>query len=521
MNEELFYFILFPKNMSALIISSALFLLGGLVGGYFLRKFVGQSKQDSVEAKAKALIEAAKTQAREITLSAKDKAIKYTEDAKREEEEREKNLHGLERRLSERERILDRRLSDLEGKIEYLNRQKSQIREVKREIDALRRKQMITLERVAGLSREEARKVLLEMTEEGMKERLLNRIRKLEQTEREAVDRKAKEILALAVQRCASSHAAESTATTLALPSDEMKGRIIGREGRNINTIEKLTGVEIVVDDTPETIVISGFSPIRRQVAKRTLSKLIADGRIHPARIEETIEQAKKEIALDMKEAGEAACYEIGLAGLPPKLVQLLGRLKYRTSYGQNVLQHSIEVAHLSRLLAEELGGNSALAKKSGLFHDIGKAVDHEIKGTHIEIGKNILKKFGVAEEIITAMEAHHEDVPPASLEAIIVMTADAISGARVGARKDTYEDYLNRLEDLEAIAASFPGVEKSYAVQAGREIRVFVTPEEIDDYGAKKLSQQIAEKIEEELKYPGEIKVSVIRETRAVETAR
>lgn len=507
--------------MPTIIISAPFVLVIGLVGGYFLRKFVAQRKQDSVEAKVKALLEGAKTQAREITLTAKDKALKYTEEVKQEEAERRRNLNNLEKRLAQREQILDKRLNDLEGKQDYLNRKKMQIREIKREIDAIKHKQIATLERVAGLSREEARKVLLEMTEDDMKERLARRIRKLEQIDQEQLDRKAKELLSLAIQRCASPHAAENTATTLALPSDEMKGRIIGREGRNINAIEKLTGVEIVVDDTPETIVISGFSPIRRQVAKRALGKLIMDGRIHPARIEETIEEAKKEIALDMKEAGEAACYDTGIAGLPPKLIQLLGRLKYRTSYGQNVLQHSIEVAHLSRLLAEELGANSALAKKAGLLHDIGKAVDHEIKGTHIEIGKNILNKFGIGDDIIQAMEAHHEDVPPTSPEAIIVMTADAISGARVGARKDTYEDYLNRLEDLEAIATSFPGVEKSYAVQAGREIRVFVTPEDVDDLAAKKLSHQIADRIEEELKYPGEIKVSVIRETRAVETAR
>jgi len=507
--------------MNNIIISSLIAIIFGFVGGYFLRKFLAQKKQDSVEAKAKALLEEAKTQAREATLSAKAKALKYTEEAKREEAERRKELVASEHRLAQREQFLDKRLNDLDKKQRYADREKSQINETKREILEIKKKQIKTLERVADLSLPEARKVLLEMTEDDMKERLAKRIRKLEQTEQAEVDRKAKEILSLAIQRCASSHASESTATTLSLPSDEMKGRIIGREGRNINAIEKLTGVEIVVDDTPETIVISGFSPIRRQVAKRALEKLIVDGRIHPARIEEAITEAKKEIALDMKEAGEAACYDTGVAGLSPKLIQLLGRLKYRTSYGQNVLQHSIEVAHLSRLLAEELGADSALAKKAGLLHDIGKAVDHEIKGTHIEIGKSILNKFGVSEDIIQGMQSHHEDTPHSSLEALLVTTADAISGARVGARKDTYEDYLNRLEDLEAIANSFPGVEKTYAIQAGREIRVFVTPEEIDDLGSAKLSRNIADKIEEDLKYPGEIKVSVVRETRAVDFAR
>jgi len=493
----------------------------GLCFGYFLRRFIAQKKQDSSEFRSQKALEEAKIKAREILLASKDKALKYTEEAKIEEEERRKNILTLERRLAQREKFLDQRLGSLDKRQKYLEKDKDQIQEAKEEVVQIKKKQLATLEKVANLSREEAAKVLLEMTESGMKEQLVARIRKLEQIDQEELNRKSRELLSLAIQRCASSHAAESTATTVSLPSDDMKGRIIGREGRNINAIEKLTGVEIIVDDTPGTIVVSGFSPVRRQVAKRALEKLIADGRIHPARIEETIAEAKKEIAQDMKEAGEAACYDAGVAGLPTQIVQLLGRLKYRTSYGQNILQHSLEVSHLSRLLAEELGLDSALAKKAGLLHDIGKAVDHEIKGTHIEIGKNILKKFGIDNNIIQAMESHHEDTPHASTEAVIVTTADAISGARVGARKDSYEDYLNRLEDLEAVANNFPGVEKSYAIQAGREIRVFVTPDAVDDLAAIKLCQKIASKIEEELKYPGEIKVSVIRETRAVEYAR
>ncbi|MDP2918088.1 MAG: ribonuclease Y [bacterium] len=493
----------------------------GLCFGYFLRRFIAQKKQDSSEFRSQKALEEAKIKAREILLASKDKALKYTEEAKIEEEERRKNILTLERRLAQREEFLDQRLGSLDKRQKYLEKDKDQIQEAKEEIVQIKKKQLATLEKVANLSREEAAKVLLEMTESGMREQLVARIRKLEQIDQEELNRKSRELLSLAIQRCASSHAAESTATTVSLPSDDMKGRIIGREGRNINAIEKLTGVEIIVDDTPGTIVVSGFSPVRRQVAKRALEKLITDGRIHPARIEETIAEAKKEIAQDMKEAGEAACYDAGVAGLPTQIVQLLGRLKYRTSYGQNILQHSLEVSHLSRLLAEELGLDSALAKKAGLLHDIGKAVDHEIKGTHIEIGKNILKKFGIDNNIIQAMESHHEDTPHASTEAVIVTTADAISGARVGARKDSYEDYLNRLEDLEAVANNFPGVEKSYAIQAGREIRVFVTPDAVDDLAAIKLCQKIASKIEEELKYPGEIKVSVIRETRAVEYAR
>ncbi|MCX6746033.1 MAG: ribonuclease Y, partial [Candidatus Parcubacteria bacterium] len=334
------------------------------------------------------------------------------------------------------------------------------------------------------------------------------------------IDKKAKDIIALAIQRCSISHAQEITTTTVDLPNDEMKGRIIGREGRNIRTIEQLTGVEIVVDDTPMAITISGFSPIRRQVAKRALATLISDGRIHPGRIEEAIETAKREIALEIKKSGEDALFEMGITGIDPKLVQILGRLKFRTSYGHNVLLHSLEVSHLAGLLAEELGADVTVAKKGGLFHDIGKAVDHEVKGGHPEIGYDILKKFNLPEEIAYMCIAHHEDMPK-TLEGIIVKVADAISGARPGARKDTYERYLQRLEELENVANAFAGVQKSYAIQAGREIRVFVMPEEIDDLSAAKLAQDIAHKIEEELKYPGEIKVNVIREMRVTEYAR
>src|SRR3989344_987131 len=353
-----------------------------------------------------------------------------------------------------------------------------------------------------------------------MKDDLMIRIRKLNNLAAAEWEKKAKEILTLAIQRCAVSHAAETTTSTIDLPSDEMKGRIIGREGRNIRTIERLTGVEIIVDDTPQAITVSGFSPIRRNVAKKALERLILDGRIHPAKIEEAIESAKKELAAEIREAGESALYELGITGLDPKLVQILGRLKFRTSYGQNILQHSIEIAHLSSLLAEELGADITIAKKGGLLHDIGKAVDHEVQGGHPEIGYDILKKFGMPEEVAYICIAHHEDSPK-TLEAIIVKVADAISGARPGARKDTYEQYLQRLDELEKAATNFAGVEKAYAISAGRGIRIFVMPEEIDDLAAHKLAKDIAQKIEAELRYPGEIKVTVIRETRVIEYAR
>ncbi len=353
-----------------------------------------------------------------------------------------------------------------------------------------------------------------------MKDELVARIKKLEQESNEELEKRARDLLSTAIQRCAIDHATETTTTAVNITSDEMKGRIIGREGRNIRAIEKLTGVEIIIDDTPDVIVISGFNPIRRHLAKRAIDKLVLDGRIHPGRIEQTVEEAKKELALDIKKAGEEAIYDVGIPAVDPKLIQLLGRLKYRTSYGQNQLKHSVEVAHLSALIAEELGADVAVAKKGGMFHDIGKALDHEIKGTHPEIGYDVLKKFNISEEVALCAKTHHDDAP-ANLEALIVKVADAISGARPGARKDNYENFLHRLDELEKIANSFDGVDKTYAIQAGREIRIFVKPEELDDLASIKLAKNIAEKVEQELKYPGEIKVNVIRETRVTEYAR
>jgi len=408
----------------------------------------------------------------------------------------------------------------LESKKQELLDKAERIDKIKSEIAKIKEEQLAKLEKIAGLTKEEAKKVLLDNTEREIKEDLVIRYKKLNQQAAEDLDKKAKEMLSLAIQRCAVSHATETTTSVIDLPTDEMKGRIIGREGRNIRTIERLTGVEIIVDDTPQAITVSGFSPIRRQVAKKALEKLIVDGRIHPVKIEEAIENAKKEIALEIKTAGENTIYELGITGLDPKLVQIVGRLKYRTSYGQNILQHSIEIANISALLAEELGADVTIAKKGGLLHDIGKAVDHEVQGTHPEIGYDILKKFGMPEEIAYIARSHHEDSPN-TLEAIIVKVADAISGARPGARKDTYEQYLQRLEELEKVATTFGGVERAYAIQAGREIRVFVLPEELDDLASIKLAKDIAKKIEEELKYPGEIKVTLIREKRIIEYAR
>jgi len=499
-------------------------LLAGIAGGgffgYQLRKILAIKRKDRIEAKVESLINEAKAKQKEILLEANDKALKIIEEAKHEEKETKQELSQAKIRLERRESLFDQKLLDLENKKQEVLDKVEKVEKIKGEIVQIREQQIAKLEKIAGLTKDEAKKVLLDNTEKDMKEDLLHRMQKLSNQATEELDKKAREMLSLAIQRCSVSHATESTTTTIDLPSDEMKGRIIGREGRNIKAIEKSTGTEIIVDDTPQAITISGFSPIRRHVAKRALEKLIADGRIHPARIEEAIEESKKELALEIKKAGEDTVYNLGITGLDPKLVQILGRLIYRTSYGQNILQHSIEVANLSTLLAKELGANVPLARKGGLLHDIGKAVDHEVAGTHPEIGYDILKKFGLPEEIALIAKTHHEDHPE-GLEAIIVKVADAISGARPGARKDTYEQYLQRLDELEKVANSFAGVERSYAIQAGREIRIFVTPDEIDDLAAAKLAKDIAKKIEEELKYPGEIRVNVIRETRITEYAR
>lgn len=504
-----------------IIVIPIITLVGGLGIGYFLRKRMALKQRKGAESDADKIIGDAKTKEKEILIAAKDKALQVTEVAKIEEQKQRDKLSHLESRLEKREEFLDGKLEEIDRNRQDLERKSHESQKIKHELKNIKRKQLETLEKVAGLSKDKAKEVLLEMVEKDMQDQVLERIEKIKKTTKEKADEEAKNIIAQAIQRQAQSQSSETTTTTVGLPSDEMKGRIIGREGRNIKKLEELTGVEIVVDDTPEAIVISGFNPIRRQVARMALEKLISDGRIHPARIEEKVQEAKSEIAKNIKEAGENTVYDLGIADLDPKLVQLLGRLRYRTSYGQNVLQHSVEVANLSKILAEELGANVTVAKKAGILHDIGKAVDHEVEGTHIEIGRNILKKFKESDEVIHAMECHHEDVEPRTVEAVIVDAADAISGARPGARKDTYENYIKRLEELENIATSFKGVEKTYAIQAGREIRVFVTPDEIDDLAATKLAKKVADKIEGELKYPGEIKVNVVRETRAIEYAR
>jgi ribonuclease Y len=496
-------------------------LLFGTSLGYYVRQAIARKQLDTAEGKASKIVEEAEKKAQESLIEAKSKAVNILEEAKKKEMERERQITRSEERLEKKEMALDKKMDEIERGRSLLEKKAEEVRQIKKEAEETREQELKRLEKIAGLSKEEAKNILLQLTEEENKGLIAKRIKELESNGQEELNKKAKDIMTAAIQKYAGSHSADVTTSTVSIPSDEVKGRIIGREGRNIKALERLTGIEIIVDDTPEAIVISGFDPIRRETARIAIEKLVGDGRIHPTKIEEAVEYAKQEINNKIKEAGEAAAYDVGVAGLDPKLVQILGRLRYRTSYGQNALLHSLEVAHLSGALAAELGADVSVAKKAGLLHDIGKAIDHEVEGTHVEIGIKILEKFKMDKEIIDAMKPHHEDYPFESPESMLIAAADAISASRPGARKDTLENYLKRLGELEEVANSFEEVEKSYAIQAGREIRVFVKPEKTDDLGAIKLARAIADKIETELKYPGEVKVNVIRETRATEIAR
>jgi ribonuclease Y len=493
----------------------------GFLIGYFLRKFLAGRKAAQAEERAQATLNDAKARAQDVLLEANNKALKVLEDSKRDEVERRKQLDRIENLLTKKETDLDERTKEVSAERASLKQKAEEVVAMKADLEQIRGREITELERVSGLSKDKAKEQMLAKVQEQYREDLYQQLRKLDGENREQLEQKAREILTLAIQRYAGSHIADATTTVVSLPSDELKGKIIGKEGRNIKTLERLTGVDVIIDDTPGTMVISGFDPVRRQIAKMALEKLIADGRIHPTKIEESVEKARVEINEKIRQAGEAALIECGVGMVDSKLVYLLGRLAFRTSFGQNVLIHSIEMAHVAGMLAAELGADVMVAKKGALFHDIGKAVDHEVQGTHVEIGRKILAKFGIDDKVIKAMEAHHEEYPYSSLESRIVQAADAISGARPGARRDTVEIYLKRLEDLERISNSFDGVEKSYAIQAGREVRVFVTPNKIDDLAALQLARDIAQKIETEMQYPGEIKVNVIRETRSVEYAR
>ena len=498
--------------------------IAGVVGvaiGYYLRLIISLGKKGSMELEIKEMLLAAKEEAKKITSDAEAKAVKVHDDAKIEIKEKEDKIHQSEDRLAKREDLLDKRQGDLDKEVELIKQKVAEIKAIREKTDKLEEERKAELEKIAKLSLEEAKEQLIKLAEKQFEEDILVRMNKLDTQGEEMLANKAKDILAISIQRLASSVAQDVMSTSIEIPSDDVKGKIIGKEGRNIKTFERMTGVEVMVDDTPGAITISSFDPVRRHVARIALAELIKDGRIQPAKIEQVVEKAKQDINKTIKEKGEQAAYDCGIIGLDPRILLILGRLHFRTSYGQNVLQHSIEMAHIAGMIAEELGANVQVAKAGALLHDLGKALDHEVAGTHVEIGRRILQKFGAPEEVIKAMQAHHEEYPYETVESRIVQTADAISGARPGARRDNIENYLKRLGDLEALANSFPGIEKSYALQAGREIRIFVKPEEIGDVEAKNLARDIALKIEKDLKYPGEIKVIVIRETRVMEFAR
>lgn len=496
-----------------------------MIVGIFYRKRIAEAKVGVAEDRANKIVDEAVKDAearkKEILLEAKEDSIRTKNELEKEVRDRRNELQRNERRLFQKEEALDRKTESLERKEEQMSRKLEDLERQKEEAKELREKQLQELERISGLTTEEAKNYILAMVETDVKHEATLMIKEIESKAKMEADKRSREIVANAIQRCAVDHVAETTVSVVQLPNDEMKGRIIGREGRNIRTLETLTGIDLIIDDTPEAVIISGFDPVRREVARVALEKLINDGRIHPSRIEEMVEKAQKEVEQKIKEAGEQATFAVGVHGLHPELIKLLGRLKYRTSYGQNVLNHSVEVAHLAGLMASELGVDVVLAKRAGLLHDIGKAIDHEMEGSHVEIGMEIAKKYRESELVLNAIMAHHGDVEPKSVEAVLVAAADAVSAARPGARRETLESYLKRLTRLEEISESFEGVEKCFAVQAGREIRIMVKPDQIDDATSILLARDIAKKIEAEMEYPGQIKVVIIRETRAVDYAK
>ncbi len=503
-------------------------LAAGGVVGYLIRQSQATSKIGSAEARAEKILEDAKNKEKEILLDAKSRSLEMIEQAKKQESEFRSQIVRFEERMDRREKELDVKSSQVDKQKADLEVKGEELKKLQDELKEMKIKQLQNLERIAGMSREEAAKVLLDNAEKSVKEEMMQLHKKLLAETHETAERDGRNIVAQAIERVASEVTAESTTTTVQIPSEEMKGRIIGKEGRNIRAFEQMMGVEILIDDSPDTVVISGFNSIRRHIAKLTLEKLLADGRIHPARIEEAYEKSKAEINEQIKQAGEQAVYELGITSFPPKLVHLIGRLLFRTSYGQNILRHSVEMAKLGALMAEELGADVQITKQGALLHDIGKALDQDLEGTHVEIGRKIAEKFNLDQRVVEAITSHHADTDvtgkteaAVSVEAIIVDACDNISGARPGARKDSLENYIKRLTDLENIANSFEGVEKTYAIMGGREIRVFVQPSKLDDYGCQKLAREIANRLENELKFPGEIKVHVIRETRVIEYAR
>lgn len=504
-----------------LIVVGVLSGIFGVVVGYVIRWALTVGKKGSVELEIKQLLLSAKEESQKIIEEADKKAERASDELRNKEKDKEREWKRSEERLLKKEETLDRKQEDLEREVAAIREKAEELKTIKESIEERKRAVEHELERVAGLDENEAKKQLIRKIEERSEQDFMVKLQKLEHEGMERLDRRAKDILATSIQRLAASTAGDIMTTSVNIPNDEIKGKIIGKEGRNIRTFERVAGVELVVDDTPGTIVISAFDPVRRQIARVALENLILDGRIQPAKIEEVVNKAKDEINRIIKEKGEQAVYECGVFNLDPRIISILGRLYFRTSYGQNVLQHSIEMSHICGMLAEELGADVQIAKAGALLHDIGKAVTHEVQGTHVEIGRRILQKFGADERIIKAMQSHHEEYPYETIESIIVQTADAISGGRPGARRESVENYIKKLEDLEKIALSKPGVEKAYALSAGREVRVFVTPTEVNDLEAHAMAREIAIAVEQELKYPGEIKITVIRENRCVEYAR
>ena len=507
------------------VIIALVALVIGLAVGYIYRKNAMEKKIGQTEEYAKNLLDEATRKAeekkKEAVLEAKEEIIRLKNELDKEVRDRRSEVSRAERRVNQREEQFDKKLDNLEAREEQLNEKFREAERLEVEAQKMHDRQLQELERIASMTSEEAKNILIDRVQKDAYHDAAIMVREIEAHAKEEADKKARDIISTAIQKCAADHVAETTVSVVALPNDDMKGRIIGREGRNIRTLETATGVDLIIDDTPEAVIISAFDPVRREIARIALEKLITDGRIHPARIEEMVEKARKEVDNEIREAGEQAIFETNLHGIHPELVKLLGRMRYRTSYGQNVLRHSIEVSHLAGVMAAELGADVNLAKRAGLLHDIGKAIDHEVEGTHITIGGDLAKKFRENELVVNAIMAHHNDVEPMSVEAVLVQAADAISAARPGARRESIENYIKRLEKLESIAYSFDGVETCYAIQSGREVRIVVKPEDVNDAGTLILAREIVKKIEKEMEYPGQIKVNVIRETRAVEFAK
>ncbi len=511
-------------DLSVLMIVLIVALIA-FAAGFYLRKYFAEMKISSAEERAKELLEEAERDAeakqREAIVLAKEEALKLRNEVERDCRERRGELQRQERRLMQKEETLERKLETVEKKEDKLQLRESELTDLRNELKKLHAKWLAELERISGLSTDEARQTLLEEVKQQIQQELTQMIKDKESEAKEEAERRARNIISLAIQRCAADHVAESTVSVVQLPGEEMKGRIIGREGRNIRAFETLTGIDLIIDDTPEAVVLSGFDPVRRETARLALERLISDGRIHPARIEEMVQKAQKEMEEHIRETGEETAFEANVHGLHPELIKLLGRLKYRTSYGQSVMKHSQEVAHLAGMMAAELGGDEKIARRAGLLHDIGKAVDHEMEGSHVTIGVDLATKYGENPEVVHAIATHHGDEEPQTMEAVLVQAADALSASRPGARRETIEAYIRRLTKLEEIANSFTGVDKAFAIQAGREVRIMVKPDKIDDLEAARLVREIARKVEDGLEYPGQIKVVIIRETRVVEYAK